>query len=115
MEGKAYSSNANFHGQALPDNLKVLSGLLASLQRLVSASEPTYQERLQEIMMKSTPLLRQILGRLVSRNVQRATEELFSPDAVEVTLPSVLQVLELVSRVVPNSEKGKERRVGFED
>ncbi len=104
-----FDSSASLPGQALSGNVEVLKDLSSTLQKWVTAPEPETQARVQEILTKSTPLLRQVLGRLVSRNVQRATKELLSPETVEATLPRVLQVLELASRVIPGTKKSSER------
>ena len=103
------SSSASIPSQILSGNVEILADLSSTLRKWVIAPDPETQERVQEILTKATPLARQVMGKLVSRNVQRATKELISPGNVEATLPSLLQVFELASRVVPGKQKEKEK------
>ena len=58
------------------------------------------------ILTRSAPLLRRVVGKLVSRNVKRATQQIITPGSVEAALPTLLNVFDTLSSLAPTRSSG---------
>ena len=52
---------------------------------------------MEQILTRSAPLVRRVIGKLVSRNVKRATQQIITPSSVEAALPTLLNVVDTLS------------------
>ena len=92
-------------------NIKLLLDGSAVLKQWIT--DPPNDEARQQvdaILTRAAPLLRSVLGKLLSRSVKRTTQQLVTPRTVERTLPGILQVVESLISMAPKDSSSSSQR-----
>ena len=79
-------------------NVRLLRDALVTLRSwIVSPPDDQSRQQVEQILTRSAPLVRRVIGKLVSRNVKRATQQIITPSSVEAALPTLLNVVDTLS------------------
>jgi predicted unusual protein kinase regulating ubiquinone biosynthesis (AarF/ABC1/UbiB family) len=84
--------------------LGILRSMFEYVTDLFRQLQPERLQQLQPLVAKSSPLVRDIVGRLVERNARRVVRSVASP-IIEAGVPIVGRALDIISRPEPRKDK----------
>lgn len=83
---------------AVTQNIRLLRDALATLRTWINLPpDDESRQQVDQILTRAAPLVRRVIGKLVSRNIKRATQQIITPSSVEAALPTLLNVVDTLS------------------